>query len=324
MSKTLILGTRGSKLALVQAEHVAALLRQHHPDLTVELRIISTTGDRVLDVALSKVGDKGLFVKEIELALLNGEIDLAVHSGKDLPSVLLDGLTLAAFPERADPRDALVLPHRPNAETLPPIDSLNILRPGAIVGTSSLRRASQLRAVRPDLDLRDVRGNVDTRLRKLDEGQYDALLLACAGLDRLGLSIRISLRITPDVLLPAVSQGAIAIEARSDDQRTLELLAPLNHPSTQIAVLAERAFLRHLEGGCQVPIAAHAEVRPETGGFRLRGLVSSLDGRTIVRGERLGSIAHAEETGLELAAELVRGGAAEILAAQRSDEVSDA
>jgi hydroxymethylbilane synthase len=318
MSRPVIIGTRGSKLALVQAEQTAAALRQQHPGLAVELQIISTKGDRILDVALSQVGDKGLFVKEIEIALAQGEIDLAVHSCKDLPSLTPEGLTLAAFPQRADPRDALVLPEATRAALAAAPTSLDVLPQGAIVGTSSLRRASQLRALRPDLHLHDVRGNVETRLRKLNAGDYDALILASAGLDRLGMQEHISLRLPDDMLLPAVAQGALALEARSDDSRTLELLQPLNDAETHTAVLAERACLRRLEGGCQVPIAAHAEIDLAAGSFHLRGLVAALDGSSIVRGERMGRVDNPEEAGLALADELLANGAMSLLAEQHT------
>jgi hydroxymethylbilane synthase len=316
MSK-LILGTRGSKLALAQSEMIAAQLRALHPGLEVELQVISTKGDRVLDVALSAVGDKGLFVKELEQALLDRAVDLCVHSCKDLPSVVPDGLALAAFPERADARDVLVVRGTDQV-------TLSALPQGAIVGTSSLRRAAQIRALRPDLELRDVRGNVDTRLRKLAEGQYEALILAAAGIYRLGLlgeggrlvSDGVAFVATPigaEQMLPAVAQGTLAIECRADDERTLALLAPLDHASTRAAALAERAFLRRLEGGCQVPIAAHATVSGDA--VTLRGLVASLDGATIVRGEQSAADADAEALGFGLAEELIGQGAADILAA---------
>jgi hydroxymethylbilane synthase len=323
MAPTLTIGTRGSKLALVQAEYVAAELRRHHPDLHVELQVITTRGDRVLDVALSKVGDKGLFVKEIETALMQGDIDVAVHSGKDLPSVVPDGLTLAAFPRRADPRDALVMPQRPGKDTIVP-STLNALPIGSVIGTSSLRRSSQLRALRPDLKLRDVRGNVGTRLRKLDEGDYDALLLAAAGLLRLGLGHRISLYLPPDVMLPAVAQGALAIEARSDDSETLRRLAVLDDAATRTAVLAERACLRRLEGGCQVPIAAHAEVQPDAGTFHLRALVAAINGSTVVRREITGSIDDPEIAGTTLADDLLNNGAVALLEEHRQSEQAGA
>jgi len=337
----LTLGTRGSKLALAQSEMLAAQLRVAHPGLAVELQIISTKGDRVLDVALSAVGDKGLFVKELEQALLDRGVDLCVHSCKDLPSQLPDGLTLAAFPERADPRDVLVAVDRGTGgpgdwgsanhagagqavpSSPPPPFPLSMLSAGAIVGTSSLRRACQLRALRPDLDLRDVRGNVDTRLRKLADGQYDALVLAAAGLDRLGLTGGgdrlesdgvpfVAWRIPTGQMLPAVAQGILAVECRADDGATRALLAALDHGPSRAAALAERAFLRRLEGGCQVPIAAYATL--EHGALTVRGLVGALDGATIVRGERAGDPAAAEVLGTALAEDLLAGGADAILA----------
>jgi hydroxymethylbilane synthase len=299
---------------------VALQLRNLHPGLEVELRVISTRGDRVLDVALSKVGDKGLFVKEIEVALLQEEVDLAVHSGKDLPSALPAGLLLAAFPRRVDPRDALVLPLRSDTPALAaePTVGFDTLPAGARVGTSSLRRASQLRALRPDLNILDVRGNVGTRLRKLDEGHFDALILASAGLLRLGLGERISAYLPPEVMLPAVAQGALAIEARADDHTTLELLAALDDRETRIAVLAERACLRRLEGGCQVPIAAHTEIQPNSQHFRLRGMVAALDGSSVVRDELVGDVNDPESAGIQLAESLLAAGAANLLAEQRT------
>jgi hydroxymethylbilane synthase len=336
MSK-LILGTRGSKLALAQSEMIAAHLRAAHPGLEVELQIISTKGDRVLDVALSAVGDKGLFVKELEQALLDGSVDLCVHSCKDLPSQLPAGLTLAAFPERADARDMLVMPTHDKVtrwqgdkvndtgdQSPNHLVTLSALQQGAVVGTSSLRRASQVRAVRPDLALRDVRGNVDTRLRKLADGQYDALILAAAGLDRLGLvgedgsitsdGVRFTAqRIPTTEMLPAVAQGILAIECRADDATTLAALAVLDHAPSRAAALAERAFLRRLEGGCQVPIAAYAETSATT--LHVQGLVASLDGTTIVRGEHSGALADAEALGTALAEQLIADGAEAILSA---------
>ncbi len=331
----LILGTRGSKLALTQSGMMADALRAAHPGLTVELKIISTKGDRILDVALSAVGDKGLFVKELEQALLDKEVDFCVHSCKDLPSQVPDGLTLAAFPERADPRDTLVVRELriENAELRndaadPAFSILNSqLAPGAVVGTSSLRRASQIRAVRPDLQLRDVRGNVDTRLRKLAEGQYDALILASAGLDRLSFtdatidgprvfeavdSRFVSLPIPAPQMLPAVSQGILAIECRADDAFTIGALAALDHAPSRAAALAERAFLGRLEGGCQVPIAAYATLQGDS--LLLRGLVASLDGTTIITGELAESLADPAAIGVALADDLLARGGGEILA----------
>jgi hydroxymethylbilane synthase len=348
MAKTLVIGTRGSKLALAQSNQMAAALRAAHPGLEVELRVISTVGDRVLDVALSAVGDKGLFVKEIEAALLAGEVDLAVHSCKDLPSALPPGLTIAAYPPRADPRDALVL--RANSElrieNIENVESsasdgaasarafsqfsiLNsqLLPQGAVVGTSSLRRACQLRALRPDLTLRDIRGNVDTRLRKLLDGQFDAIVLAAAGIHRLGLAQpsdeaaqTFSLfdasftmaPLPPTTMLPAVAQGALAIEARADDAATLRLLQALDHAPTRTTTTAERAFLRRLEGGCQVPMAAYAELNVGNT-IQLRGLVGALDGSRVVQGEREGNLEDAEALGIALAEDLLAKGAAALL-----------
>ncbi|NJK80620.1 MAG: hydroxymethylbilane synthase [Chloroflexaceae bacterium] len=321
----LTIGTRGSQLALVQAEYVAATLRQHHPGLEVALQIITTTGDRVLDVALSKVGDKGLFVKEIEVALLDGEVDLAVHSCKDMPSLTPDGLLLAAFPERATPYDALVLPHLDDSDAPllndPASNPLDLLPTGATVGTSSLRRTAQLRALRPDLHIRDVRGNVGTRLNKLDSGDYDALILAAAGLERLGMHERVSAYLLPAVMLPAVAQGILAIETRAADAQTRHLLQPLDHPASRVAALAERALLRRLEGGCQVPMAAHAELETDGQHVHLRGLVSSLDGQRVVRGEQRGPADAAETLGTELAEYLLAQGAGAILSEQRGASV---
>lgn len=311
-SQKIVIGTRGSKLALVQARFIAAELGRHYPDMQLEERIISTKGDRILDVALSAVGDKGLFVKEIEVALANGEIDLAVHSGKDLPSITPDELALVAFPKRVDPRDALVLPDGKSADGVSPDDPLSVLPKGARLGTSSLRRACQIRALRPDLEVLDVRGNVDTRLRKLDEGEFDAIALAAAGLTRLGMSERISVPLSTDVVLPAVAQGALILEARVADQATLEKVAVLDDAESRAAVFAERAFLRRLEGGCQVPIAAHA-VCGEGDSITLRGLVGSLDGTKIIRGEKTGTRREAADLGLALAEELLERGAAPIL-----------
>ena len=339
MAKTLVIGTRGSKLALAQSNQMADALRAAHPGLHVELRVISTVGDRVLDVALSAVGDKGLFVKEIEAALLAGEIDLAVHSCKDLPSVLPPGLVIAAFPPRADPRDALILVgsaerRAQSVERVP----LEYLAQGARVGTSSLRRACQLRAVRPDLALRDIRGNVDTRLRKLLDGQFDAIVLAAAGIHRLGLAEPgddaqtfrlfdepfVLVPLPPATMLPAVAQGVLAIEARADDAATLRLLASLDHAPTRATTLAERAFLGRLEGGCQVPMAAYAELKNGQAqepfsilnsqfSISLQGLVGALDGSQVVQGAREGSEGDAETLGVALAEDLLARGAAALL-----------
>lgn len=310
MTHTLTIGTRGSPLALVQSEYVAAELRRLHPAYTVTLQVITTTGDRVLDVALSQVGDKGLFVKEIEHALLDGSVQLAVHSCKDMPSQQPDGLMLVAFPRRANPHDALVL--RANLALTHPV-TVGSLPSGAVVGTSSLRRVSQLRALRPDVTVKDVRGNLTTRLQKLDSGQYDALILAAAGLERQGLPERISSVIDSNTMLPAVAQGALAIEVRSDDHATRALVAALDDAPTRTAVLAERAMLRRLEGGCQVPIAAHATLDESGETLHLRGLVAALDGSRIIRGERRGAVADAEQLGTDLADELIAQGAMRLI-----------
>ena len=297
------IATRRSPLAKWQANHVAGLLRGREPGLVVELHELVTKGDKILDVALARVGGKGLFVKEIEDALLAGDAQIAVHSMKDLPAVLADGLALGAVPEREDPRDALCSPRWKTWSALPE---------GARVGTSSLRRGAQLMALRPDLRIEMVRGNVETRLRKASEG-LDAVVLAYAGLRRLGLAEHATYVFPPEEMLPAVAQGALALEARADDPATMARLAPLDHPETRVRVEAERGLLRRLEGGCQVPIAAHATVAG--GRVTLRALVASLDGTKVVRGERSGAAAEARSLGEALGDELLAGGAREILAA---------
>lgn len=299
--RKLVLATRGSQLALAQAESIAAALRTMHAGLQIELRVIRTTGDRVVDRALSKIGDTGLFVREIENALLDRTADLAVHSCKDLESTTPDGLTLAAFPAREDPRDVLISRHGLRLDQLPP---------GARVGTSSLRRRCQILHLRPDTEVIDLRGNVDTRLKKARSGDYDAIVLAAAGLKRLKLDHVVTQTFDPDELLPMVGQGALAIECRADDQAVLELLAPLNDAATESAVLAERAFLRRLAGGCQVPVAAHAT--HDNGRLRLRGLIGTPDGHCIARGERTGI--DPEAVGVELAEALLQDGGMEIMA----------
>jgi len=294
------IATRRSALAKWQAHHVSALLTDREPGLEVQLLELMTRGDRILDVPLSEVGGKGLFVKEIEDALLRGDAQIAVHSMKDLPATEPPGLVIAAVPLREDPRDALVSHGKKLAE----------LPRGARVGTASLRRSAQLQAMRPDLKIETIRGNVATRLRKIDEG-FDAVVLAHAGLRRLGLTDKVAQVFSTDEMLPAVAQGALAIEARQDDSETMRRLAPLEDAVTRIQVEAERGFLRKLQGGCQVPIAGHAEVK---GGLvRLRGLVANLDGTVIIRGERSGPVADAARVGLELAEELLARGAGEIL-----------
>ncbi len=299
---TLRIATRKSQLALWQANWVKGELERLHPGLRVELVKVVTKGDKILDVPLAKVGGKGLFVKEIEDALLEGRADIAVHSMKDVPTELPPGLHLPVICEREDPRDAWFCRSGASFRDLPA---------GSRVGTSSLRRQAQLRAVRPDLSFENLRGNVDTRLRKLDEGRYDAIVLAAAGVKRLGFADRITELLGPDVTLPAIGQGAVGIECRVDDPETNALIAPLRHEPTWITVTAERAFLARLEGGCQVPIAAFGEL--EDGTLRLRGLVGSLDGATLLRAERTGPAAEAAAMGRALAEELLDRGAREIL-----------
>jgi hydroxymethylbilane synthase len=303
LDKIIRIATRQSPLALWQAHYVQHCLEAAHPGLRVELVPMVTRGDIILDTPLAKVGGKGLFVKELELALLENRADIAVHSMKDVPVAFPEGLGLVTICERDDPRDAFVSPN---------FESLAHLPPGSVVGTSSLRRQCQLREMRPDLVIRDLRGNVGTRLGKLDSGQYDAIILAVAGLKRLGLESRIRNAISPEECLPAVGQGAVGIECRLDDSVTRALLAPLNHTETDIRVRAERAMNTRLEGGCQVPIGSYAVLEGDR--LWLRALVGAPDGSEIVRGERHGSAADAEQMGIELAEELLSRGAREILA----------
>src|ERR1044071_305515 len=302
MSRPLIIGSRGSKLALWQAEQARERLQSLNSQLDVHIEIIKTTGDVKSD-PLSVIGGKGVFTKELEDALLDGRIDIAVHSLKDLPTILPDGLSIAAICEREDARDALVL--RAGTEN----GSLLHLPHGAVVGTSSQRRLAQLKALRSDVCFRDLRGNVDTRIRKLDEGQYDAVILASAGLVRLGLQDRISARIAISEMLPAVGQGAIAIETCSDNDFANENVSRLDHRETRLACLAERAFLRGLGGGCQFPIAAHAVLDGEV--LQLDGLVAKPDGSEILRGTSSGT--DPESLGSQLADQLISRGARELL-----------
>jgi len=292
----LVIGSRGSQLALWQANWIAARLAERGHETRIE--IIKTTGDKITDVPLAKVGTKGLFTKEIEEALLDGRIDLAIHSLKDLPTEVPPGLTLAAVPEREDPRDAMVGA------------CLNDLPRGAKVGTSSLRRAAQLRVARPDLEIESVRGNLDTRVRKLDEGQYRAIVLAAAGLTRLGWAHRIAEILTPEVMCPAVGQGALAVETRAEGVAH-EICAALDHAATRAAVTAERAVLAALGGGCQVPIGAHAVVTGDS--LRLIGVVIAPDGMRAVRKNFDGAAADAEEIGKRVGQELLDAGGREIL-----------
>lgn len=309
MSKNvLIIGSRGSRLALWQAEKIKAGLLSLNPGFEIRIDVIKTTGDVKSD-PLSVIGGKGVFTKELEEALLDKRIDIAVHSLKDLPTIVPEGLAISAICEREDPRDALVL--RRYAE----IGSLHELPGGAVIGTSSQRRLSQLKALRDDLVVKDLRGNVDTRVRKLDEGQYDALILASAGLIRLGLRERISAAVGIDEILPAVGQGAIAIETRADDEVAVAATLKLNHRATELACRAERAFLRGLGGGCQFPIAGHAVVDGEV--LTLEGLVARPDGSEILRGTSSGTAEEGEGIGAVLAARLINQGAGSLLSGQQ-------
>lgn len=296
------IATRESALALWQAEFVKKLLRSHSPDLQVEIVGITTRGDKILDRPLSKVGGKGLFVKELETALLERTADIAVHSMKDVPMVLPDGMSIATICERADPRDAFVSNDYRNLEELPS---------GAKLGTSSVRRKSQISALRPDLHYVDLRGNVGTRLRKLDEGHYDAILLAVAGLERLELADRITYKLPVETSIPAAGQGAVGIECRSDDQATLSMLQRLNHEPTFICVSAERAMSRSLNANCEAPVAAYARLVGKD--LNLVGLVASLDGGQILTDKITGDASQPEQLGIQLADKLIAQGALELI-----------
>lgn len=301
-AKVLKIGTRGSRLALAQTEWVKGCIASQHPDIRIELVKITTTGDRILDSPLSRIGGKGLFVKEIEDALLDGKIDLAVHSMKDVPAELPPELCLSVFPLREDARDFLITGGHKTLQDLPE---------GARVGTSSLRRSAQLLNLRPDFRILPLRGNVETRLRKRDEGVCEAVVLASAGLRRLNLGVPPGFLISPEEMLSAVGQGALGLEVRRSDQAVIERLAFLNHPATETAVRAERAFLKRLEGGCQVPIAGWARV--EETGLTMDGLVAELDGSRIIRDRVFGRPEYAEAVGRELADRLLAAGADKIL-----------
>jgi hydroxymethylbilane synthase len=301
--KTLRIATRKSQLAVWQAEYVRAQLLEMHPDLQIELVKMSTQGDKILDTPLSKIGGKGLFIKELEAALLGDKADIAVHSTKDMPADLPDQLQITAYCKRADPRDAFVSNHYKSLDDLPA---------NARVGTSSLRRSCQLKAQFPALEILDLRGNVNTRLQKLDDGQYDAIILAAAGLIRLSMEDRIAATIEPALCLPAVGQGAICIESRTNDTTTNDLLAPLQHTDTQITVAAERAMNQRLEGGCQVPIGGHATIENNT--LKLEGLVGNPTGELILRAEAKGEIKDYEKIGIQVAEDLLAQGAGKILA----------
>lgn len=302
MKPHVVIGTRGSLLALRQAEMIKQALESHWPNLRVTMEIIKTTGDKILDVPLAKVGGKGLFVKEIEEALMDGRVDLAVHSMKDVPSQLPAPLTLAVVPPREDPRDVLIAHKASGWEELPE---------GGVVGTSSLRRSAQIRHLRPDLRVENLRGNLDTRLRKVREGLYDAVILAAAGLRRMGWQEAVTAVMDPDHFLPAIGQGALGIEIRKDDDALWEIVSPLHHEPTWRAITAERAFLDELQGGCQVPIAGHAVVHDGT--VTLTGLVASEDGATVYRMSRSAPFGEEEILGRDVARRLLDAGARDIL-----------
>ncbi|MBE9199196.1 MULTISPECIES: hydroxymethylbilane synthase [unclassified Nodularia (in: cyanobacteria)] len=304
-ARTIRIGSRKSQLALVQTHWVRDQLQKSFPDISFEVHTMSTQGDNILDVALAKIGDKGLFTKELEVGMLNQEIDFAVHSLKDLPTNLPSGLTLAVITERENPADALVVHEKykdKQIETLPA---------GAVIGTSSLRRLAQLRHKFPHFTFKDVRGNLNTRLKKLDSGEYDALILAAAGLQRLGMSDRVHQILPKEISLHAVGQGALGIECRADDTEIITILKAIEHTETRDRCLAERSFLRILEGGCQVPIGVNTVIEGDQ--LTLSGIVASVDGQKLVQDTVTGAAKDAEQLGAELAALLRKQGAQEIL-----------
>jgi hydroxymethylbilane synthase len=305
VASTVRISSRKSQLALVQTHWVQAELSKAHPDHQFDVVTMSTQGDKILDVALAKIGDKGLFTKELEVSMLTKESDLAVHSLKDLPTRLPEGLILGAVTEREDPADALVVHEKLKDQTL------ETLPEGTVVGTSSLRRLAQLRHFYPHLNFKDVRGNLNTRLQKLDAGEYDALILAAAGLRRLGMGDRVHEVIDAEISLHAVGQGALGIECRAEDSEILALFAPIIHYPTTQRCLAERAFLRALEGGCQVPIGVNSTINGDK--LTLKGIVVSLDGQTLVKGEFTGDLTNPDAIGEELADDLKSKGAQDIL-----------
>ena len=299
---TIIIGTRSSKLALWQADYVMDCLQKKYPELHVEKKLMTTKGDKILDAPLAKIGGKGLFTKELEQDMLAGGIDIAVHSLKDMPTEVPDGLIITAITKRYDPGDAFVSNK---------VKSLAELPQGAVVGTSSLRRKAQLLHARPDLVVKDLRGNVNPRLRKLDAGDYDAAVLAVAGLRRLGFGNRITEVLPKSMILPAVGQGALAIEAREDDAETRELVAFLNDEATVACAKAERAFLARVEGGCQVPVGVYAT--PEDGGLHVEAVIASLDGKRLYRDHVSGQVKDAETIGTQLADKLLDMGGIDIM-----------
>jgi len=296
------IGTRKSKLAMWQTNFVAEKIKENFPNLDVEIVKITTKGDKILDVPLAKIGGKGLFVKEIEEALLNGDIDLAVHSLKDVPTYFPEGLGLGAITEREDPRDCLVSIKYKSLKDLPK---------GAVIGTSSLRRKSQILKARPDLIVKDLRGNVDTRLRKLENGEYDAIILAYAGLKRLGLNHKATYIFQPDELIPAVAQGFLGIEIRLNDEKIKSIVDKLNHKESSIRAEAERSFLRKLEGGCQVPLGCYSSIND--GKLKIIGFISNLNGTKFIKDYVEGDIKEYKDLGVQLAEKLLSKGGEKIL-----------
>ena len=300
----IIIGTRGSKLALWQANHIASAIREEHPDALVVTKVIQTTGDRMQSMPLSQIGGKGLFTKEIEEAMMAGEVDLAIHSLKDVPTELPEGLEIAVVTKRAHPGDAFISADFKSVDDLPR---------GAKVGTSSLRRGAQLLHYRPDLEIIPLRGNVDTRLSKLDSDEFDAIVLAVSGLTRLGWESRITQVLPYEICLPAVGQGALGLEIRSDDEATCNMIAFLEDATTRYSIEAERSFLAHLDGSCQVPFGVHGKVKG--GEVELEGAILSLDGKICVREKMSAPVNNAKELGIELAEKLAQAGGREILEA---------
>ncbi len=296
------IGTRGSPLAVWQAQWVRSQLLSLHPQHEVQLVKIKTTGDKILDVPLAKVGGKGLFVKEIETALLEGGVDLAVHSMKDMPAEVPEGLCIGVVPKRENPFDVLIARNGHAFKDLPE---------GAHIGSSSLRRGAQVRHIRPDITVHPLRGNLDTRIRKLETQKLDAIVLAAAGVRRLGLEARITEYLSEEIMLPAIGQGALAIEMRQDDEATRQLIAPMDHTQTRVAVESERAYLGRLEGGCQIPIAAYARVVGDT--IELTGLIAQVDGSVLLRETIVGAVDKHKELGIELANQLLGKGGRKIL-----------
>ncbi len=302
MGARLYLGTRKSKLALTQSMWVRAEIEKRFSDIEIELVTITTKGDKILNVPLSKVGGKGLFVKEIEQAIIEKRVDFAVHSLKDVPTELPPQLEVSIFPKREEPVDAFISKDGKAFSDLPS---------GAVIGTSSLRRMAQLRAMRPDITIKSIRGNLDTRLKKLEQDDLDAIVLAAAGLNRMNLTQRITHKFSADEIIPAIGQGALGIEFRKDDEKTRQILMTIHHKETEITVRAERAFLARLEGGCQVPIGAYAQIKGDK--LILKGIIGSEDGRKIIRMEKEGGRNCPEELGIDLAEDMLNAGGRSIL-----------